>query len=343
MSMVITGGGTGGHLTIAKAIKEELNLRGIQPLFVGSTYGQDREWFEGDSGWEACYFLETSGVVNKKGLAKLGALKDIFKAMMQARAIITKHQSDVVFSVGGYSAAPASFAAMMMKKRFYMHEQNAVMGRLNKLLAPKATMLFSSYHVYADDAVTDYPVRDIFFQNARNRQDIKSIIFLGGSQGARTINDFALSVAKIVDKKGIKIIHQCGKNELDRCRKFYHDSSIDAEVFDFSKALEEKIKEADFAIARAGASTVWELTASGLPALFIPYPYAAGDHQYHNAKFLAEKKLALLQREEALHPDILEDIWQLDLKTISKNLRGMIAPDGAKKIVDIILDSTTTS
>ncbi len=334
MNIAITGGGTGGHLTIAKAIKEELNLRGIQPLFIGSTYGQDRAWFEKDAGWQAQYFLETSGVVNKKGLAKLGALKDIFKATMQARELIKKYQIDVVFSVGGYSAAPASFAALMMKKSFYMHEQNAVMGRLNRLLAPKAKMLFSSYH---DSVIKDYPVRDIFFKNARVRQTINTIIFLGGSQGASAINDFALSIAEELNQKGIKIIHQCGVRELEKCQKFYHDRGINAEVFDFSKELEGKIKEADFAICRAGASTVWELTASGLPALFIPYPYAAGDHQYHNAKFLVDKKLALLQREERLNRDILDDIFSLDLASISTNLQGMIAPDGAKKIVDVIV------
>jgi len=334
MRVAITGGGTGGHLTIAKAIKEELNLRGIRPLFIGSTYGQDRAWFEEDEGWEAKYFLETSGVVNKKGLAKLGALKDIFKATMKARSLITTQKMDVVFSVGGYSAAPASFAALMMKKDFYMHEQNAVMGRLNKLLLPKARMLFSSYH---DSVIKDYPVRDIFFQNARVRKKINTIIFLGGSQGASAINDFALMVAEELDNKGIKIIHQCGKRDLEKCQKFYHDKSINAEVFDFSKELEGKIKEADFAICRAGASTVWELTASGLPALFIPYPYAAGDHQYHNAKFLVDKKLAILQREDTLDTEILKQIESLDLAGVSSALQKMISPDGARKIVDVIV------
>ena len=334
MRVAITGGGTGGHLTIAKAIKEELNLRGIRPLFIGSTYGQDRAWFEEDEGWEAKYFLETSGVVNKKGLAKLGALKDIFKATMQARSLITTQKIDVVFSVGGYSAAPASFAALMMKKDFYMHEQNAVMGRLNKLLLPKARMLFSSYH---DSVIKDYPVRDIFFQNARVRKKINTIIFLGGSQGASAINDFALMVAEELDNKGIKIIHQCGKRDLEKCQKFYHDKSINAEVFDFSKELEGKIKEADFAICRAGASTVWELTASGLPALFIPYPYAAGDHQYHNAKFLVDKKLAILQREDTLDTEILKQVESLDLAGVSSALQKMISPDGARKIVDVIV------
>lgn len=334
MNIAITGGGTGGHLTIAKAIKEELNKRGIKPIFIGSTYGQDKAWFEEDEGWEEKYFFETSGVVNKKGFAKLGALVDIFKATISSRHIFKTHEIDAVFSVGGYSAAPASFAAIMARKKFYMHEQNAVMGKLNKLLAPKATMLFSSYH---DSLIKDYPIRDIYFDNARVRKEIKSIIFLGGSQGASSINDFALSIAKTLQEKEIKIIHQCGKRDLEKCQKFYHDKGIEVDLFDFSKELEEKIKEADFAICRAGASTVWELTASKLPALFIPYPHAAGNHQYHNARFLVDKGLALMATQDVLKPEILDDIFALDLQKMSEGLAIMIERDGAEKIVDVVL------
>jgi len=334
MNIAITGGGTGGHLTIAKAIKEELNRRGIKPIYIGSTYGQDKSWFEKDEGWGEKYFFETSGVVNKKGFAKLGALVDIFKATVSSRKIFKTHNIDAVFSVGGYSAAPASFAAIMAKKKFYMHEQNAVMGKLNKLLAPKATMLFSSYH---DSGIKDYPIRDIYFDNARVRKEIKTIIFLGGSQGATAINEFAMNSAKRLQEKEIKIIHQCGKRDLEKCQKFYHDKDIEVDLFDFSTELEEKIKEADFAICRAGASTVWELTASQLPALFIPYPYAAGNHQYHNARFLVDKKLALLATQDILKVDILEDIFALDLEKMSEGLAIMIERDGAEKIVDVVL------
>ncbi len=339
MNIAITGGGTGGHLTIAKAIKEELNKRGIKPLFIGSTYGQDKAWFQEDEGWEDKYFLETSGVVNKKGFAKIGALLDIFKATVEARRIFKTHEVEAVFSVGGYSAAAASFAAIASGKKFYMHEQNAIMGRLNKLLAPKATMLFSSYH---DSKIKDYPVRDIYFDNARVRKEIKTIIFLGGSQGASAINDFALSVAKKLKDRGINIIHQCGKRDLEKCKKFYHDNEIEVDLFDFSKHLEAKIKEADFAICRAGASTVWELTASQLPALFIPYPHAAGNHQYHNAKFLADKGLAMVVVQEALQPIMIDEILALDIEAMSKGLAIMTERDGAKRIVQTILAQATT-
>jgi UDP-N-acetylglucosamine--N-acetylmuramyl-(pentapeptide) pyrophosphoryl-undecaprenol N-acetylglucosamine transferase len=131
--IAITGGGTGGHLVIAKSIKEELNKQGIKPVFIGSTYGQDRAWFEDDEGWEEKYFFDTSGVVNKKGIKKLLSLTNILNYSFKTRKIFKKHNIKKVFSVGGYSAAPASFGAIMFNKPLFIHEQNAYMGKLNKI------------------------------------------------------------------------------------------------------------------------------------------------------------------------------------------------------------------
>ena len=201
-------------------------------------------------------------------------------------------------------------------------------------------MLFSSYH---DTQVRDYPVREVFFKEARVRQEIKTMIFLGGSQGASALNDFAMSVAQTLRDRGVKIIHQCGKRDLQKCQQFYHDRGLEVDLFDFSKHLEAKIKEADFAICRAGASTVWELTATKLPALFVPYPYAAGNHQYYNAKFLVDKNLALMVDQDALNPSVLETIFASDIQKMSEGLSSMIELDGAQKIVDAILAEATTS
>lgn len=335
MNVVITGGGTGGHLTIAKAIKEELNSRGLKPIFIGSNYGQDSAWFEKDEGFEKCYFFETSGVVNQKYFAKAAALFKIAKSMFAARAIFKKYEIDVVFSVGGYSAAPASFASVLFGKKLYIHEQNAVLGRLNKLLSSKAQTIFSSY--LESSPLKDYPVREIFFENARIREEIKTIIFLGGSQGATAINEFAMKAAPLLKEKGIKIIHQCGRADEERVKKFYTDMGIKADLFAFSNKLEAKIKEADFAICRAGASTLWELCASKLPALYIPYPYAAANHQFYNADFLAQKGLSFVKVQDELKSEDLETVLSADLVYMSEGLGRLIARDGAKKIVDYML------
>jgi len=335
VNIAITGGGTGGHFSIAKAIKEELNKRGIKPIYIGSTYGQDKAWFEEDAGFEKCYFFETSGVVNQKHLGNLLSLANILRASYSCNSIFKKHKIDAVFSVGGYSAAPASFASVFFSKKLYIHEQNGFLGKLNKLLKPKAKEIFSSY--LNDSAVKSYPVREIFFKNQRVRKEIKTIIFLGGSQGATAINEYAMKVSPLLKEKGIHIIHQSGKNDFEKLKEFYKQNDIKADLFAFSDTLQEKIKEADFAICRAGASTLWELTASLLPALYVPYPYAAADHQFYNANFLAEKNLSFVKREKELKKSDLEMILTSDIKQMSEGLGELINFGGAKEIVDFIL------
>ena len=329
--IVITGGGTGGHLSIARAVKEELNKRGIKPIFIGSANGQDRAWFGEDEGFSEKRFYDIRSVVDKGPVGKLKSMGKIFKAAWYAKHLMKEQGVDTVFSVGGYAAAPATLAAIWQRKRFYIHEQNAVMGRLNALFARKADAIFSPY--LEDSPVKDYPVSDIFFQNARVRTKIEKVIFLGGSQGAGAINDFAATIAPALHAKGIGIIHQSGEKEFDKMQAFYAAEGIPVDLFSFHKKLHEKISEADFAICRAGASTLWELAASQLPALYVPYPYASGDHQYFNAKYLADRDLSLVVRQDDLHPDLLEEILRADIGKMSEGLRGILAPDGAAKIV----------
>ncbi len=335
MKIAITGGGTGGHLSIAKAIKEELNKRGIKPIFIGATYGQDKAWFENDEGFEERYFFKTSGVVNQKYLGKIVALSKIIKSAFKCKSIFKKHDIKAVFSVGGYGAAPASFASVLFGKKLFIHEQNAVLGRLNKLLKPKADMIFSSYLQHSP--ISSYPVREIFFQNKRVRSEIKTIIFLGGSQGANAINEFAIKIAPMLKEKDISIIHQCGKKDREKLQKFYQEQKIDVDLFAFSHKLEEKIQKADFAICRAGAGTLWELAACGLPALYIPYPYAAADHQFYNADFLAKKSLSFVIREHDVSIKNLDMIFNCNIQKMSQGLINLIEADGAKKIVDYML------
>ncbi len=331
-NIAIVGGGTGGHLSIARSIKEALNRRGVKPIFIGSKSGQDQVWFGDDEGFEDKYFYDTQSVVDRGIFGKIKSLIKIAKASYSAQSILKKHEIDVVFSVGGYSAAPGSIAAILRKKRLYIHEQNAVMGKVNAIFAKKAAALFSPY--LQDSPVKDYPISEIFFDLSRVRTEIKTVIFLGGSQGASAINQFAMDIAKDLDNANIKIIHQCGNRDYEKLKKFYLKENITPDLFKFDKKLYLKIDQADFAISRAGASTLWELTASLLPALYIPYPYAAGDHQYFNAKFLADKKLAFLSRQENLNKKLLKTIIESDISSMSEGLRGLVSPDGADKIID---------
>lgn len=334
MRILITGGGTGGHLAIAKSIKEDLNKRGFEPIFVGSEVGQDRLWFENEGGFSQKFFLPTQGVVNKKGFKKFSALWQILQTSEKVREILAQNDIDAVFSVGGYAAAPASIAAIRTKTPLYIHEQNAITGRLNKLLSPFAKRVFSSFAPPYDP----YPVAERFFATRRLRKKLRTILFLGGSQGAKQINDIAIALAPHLQKRNIAIIHQTGKKDFHRVKEAYESIGIEAEVFDFRTDLPTFFAQADLAIARAGASSLWELSANALPTIFVPYPYAANNHQYFNAKFLVEKEAALLFTSIQ---ETLELLDTIDLTSMSQKLLHIAQPGGAKRIVDTIVADLT--
>ena len=297
----MTGGGTGGHLAIIKAVKEHLEESEL--VYVGSTKGQDKQWFQNDEDFSHTYFFETRGVVDQGALGKVKSLLMMAKAMFKSIKIIRKHKASVVFSVGGFSAAPMAFAAKLTGTPLVIHEQNAALGSLNKLLKPYATHFISSY--LDESPIKAYPIKQIFFDNAHVRDKVHTIIFLGGSQGAKTINTLALEMAPTLREKGIKIIHQSGANNIDEVKKSYEELGIEAEVFGFTTKLADYMNEADFAIARSGASTLWELSATAVPTLYIPNSYAAKDQQFYNAQFLVDINLAWMIRAKEIHEKIV--------------------------------------
>jgi UDP-N-acetylglucosamine--N-acetylmuramyl-(pentapeptide) pyrophosphoryl-undecaprenol N-acetylglucosamine transferase len=336
--IVVTGGGTGGHLKVAKAIIDELHNRGETVVFIGSQHGADKSWFENEKNIKYKYFLQTQGVVNQGFIGKIKSLWQIIKAINRSLDIFDNHNVKKVISVGGYSAAPASFATLFSSAKLYIHEQNSVMGKLNQITSKFASRVYSSYD--KNSRVKDYPVSKEFFEEARIRTDVKNIIFLGGSQGALAINNYALKIAPKLKELGINIIHQAGKNDYDRVKKEYEKLDIEVDLFDFTTDLIKKMQKADFAVSRSGASTLWELCANGLPALFIPYPYAAGDHQYYNAKFLQDKKLGFVCSQKDLDKfDLISILNDKNyIHKLSKGLVGVIELNGVELLVDDILE-----
>jgi len=335
MKLCITGGGTGGHLMIAEALVEAAVKEGHEIIFIGSTKGQDQKYFAERSNFSYVYFLETTGVVNQKGLGKVKALYKVFIAFLQARKLLKQHNIRAVYSVGGFSAAPASLASISLFKPLFIHEQNAVMGRLNALLKPFAKSFLSAYD--ADARIKGYPTKEVFSKTARVRESLECIIFLGGSHGAKAINDLALSVANQLNSRGVKIIHQAGEADFLRVEKAYKELGVEVELYAFTKELPALIQKADLAVSRAGASTLWELTANGCPAFYIPYPYAAGDHQFYNASFIVEHKMGWCEREgELLEEKFLAILDDLDLQTKSEKLLTYTQKDVASKMIQEI-------
>ena len=341
MSIIMTGGGTGGHLAIIKAVKEALLRQAheavaepAEVIYIGSTQGQDKQWFGEDEDFVQKYFFETRGVVNQGKLGKVKSLWMMTAAMFRSIKLIRKHKAKVVFSVGGFSAAPMAFAAKLTGTPLVIHEQNAALGSLNRLLKPYATQFISSY--LPESPIQAYPIKQVFFDKARIRERVETMIFLGGSQGAVAINTLALSLAPMLQERGIRIIHQAGERNIAEVKVAYEALGIEAEVFGFTTRLADYMAEADFAVARAGASTLWELSATALPTLFIPYPYAASDHQYHNAQFLVEKDLAWLMREDAIEAEQVIALLDADLQSRSQGLMTLIQRGGAAQIAALL-------
>lgn len=333
-TVIVTGGGTGGHLSVARSFIDEFHARGYNVIFVGSQKGQDKQWFEKYPKLYKSYFLDTKGVVNQKFIGKIFSLTMILRAVLRSRKIIKEYQVSKVISVGGFSAAAASFAAILTKTDFYIHEQNSVVGRLNKITSKYAKEIFSSY--LESSKVKDYPISKKYFDYSRIRKEVKTVIFLGGSQGARAINNFALRVAPRLHEMNIHIIHQTGKNDFNKIQDEYKKLGISVDVFDFSKELIEKMDQADFAVSRAGASTLWELVALGIPTFFIPYPHAAANHQYYNAKYLYENNLCFLQNENELDENFFFESINNEIELKSTQLIQTIQDNAVKNIVDII-------
>ncbi len=336
MSIIMTGGGTGGHLTIIKAVKEELLDEEL--IYIGSTKGQDQAWFKNDKQFKSTYFLPTQGVVNQGFFGKIKSAYMLIKATMKARKILKNADAKVVFCVGGFSAAPTSFAAKLLGIPLIIHEQNAAIGSLNKLLRSYATAFISSYE--ESSPIKAYPIKKEFFEKSRIRNEVKTLIFLGGSQGAQAINKLALKLTPMLKEKGIKIIHQAGERNIKEVEKSYKELGIEAEVFGFTTKLSDYMEQADFAIARSGASTLWELSAMACPTLYIPYPYAAGDHQYYNAKFLVDQDVAWIMRESELDVEKIMVLLDENMREKSEKLQNMIEKDGALQIAKLLTLTT---
>ncbi len=255
--------------------------------------------------------------------------------------------------MGGFSAGPASFASLLNKIPLYIHEQNAIKGSLNRYLSPKAKAVFSSYAFKdkGNHVVTSYPVQNVFFDHARTRTEIKHILFLGGSQGAKAINEFALLNAPKLTKQGIEITHICGSNSYERMRIYYQELGLLDKIalFAFHNNIIEVMQKADLCVSRAGASSVWELCANGLPTIFIPYPFASNNHQYYNVlEFEKENLCYIVPQNELLPRKLFEVIRKLNQKDdqdkknltlISDKLQKKIAKDGAKTIIEKILSA----
>lgn len=294
--IVITGGGTGGHLfpgiAIARAFQQRMEDTAI--LFVGTGRELERRVL-GEAGYR-------HAVIRVKGLKGMGIFRQLRSlaslpgALLRAGAILWGFKPAVVVGVGGYAAGPVCLAARIMGIPVCLQEQNSLPGITNRLLARVAQRIYTSFseshaHFPVDKIrLVGNPVREEIIDIGRQTSQREAnrpftVLVAGGSQGARSINTAVIDMLAHIDEHtSLQLIHQCGPDDLERVRQAYASAGVPARTEAFFKDMDRQYAQADLVVCRAGATTVAELTCIGLPAIFIPFPHAADNHQEINAR-----------------------------------------------------------
>jgi UDP-N-acetylglucosamine--N-acetylmuramyl-(pentapeptide) pyrophosphoryl-undecaprenol N-acetylglucosamine transferase len=344
MRVIVAGGGTGGHVIPALAIAQELQSNyGAEVRFIGTARGIENRLVPA-----AGFRLElvTVGGLNRVDLAtKLKTLFDLPYAVVQSAGIISEFRPDAMIGVGGYASGPAMLAASLMSVPMLAFEPNVFPGIVNRALAPMvraAAVHFAATQRYFRNAVvTGVPVRRAFFEVPQRTQDgPPTLLVFGGSQGAHAINvavsDSLRAIGEAVP--GIHIIHQTGDKDFETVRTEAARSGISVEVSRFIDNMPGAFARADLLICRSGASTVAEITAAGRPAIFVPLPTAADDHQRHNAETLANAGAArLVPQSELTRARFVQEIVSLLrdralLRQMSVTARKFAHPEAAAEI-----------
>lgn len=355
--LLIAGGGTGGHLFPGIAIAREFMARNAQNAVLFVSTGNP---FERKTLLRAGFPLETVSVAGIKGRGiwqKLKSLALIPLGIVQSGWIIKSFKPDLVLGVGSYAAGPVVLTAWMAGIPVVLHEQNILPGITNRALARFARRIYVSFENTAgrfDTAkvrLTGNPVRREILSPAAvedreddrrpDRASVLNILIAGGSQGAHAINMAVVAALPLVQQKeGLRIVHQTGAADEDHVRAAYAAQGVNAVVGAFFEDMDRRYRQADLIICRAGATTVAEITAVGKAAIFIPFPFAADDHQKFNAEALAAQGAAEMIEEKHLAPaDLAERIDRfandrLALDRMADQARKLGRPEAARLIVD---------
>jgi UDP-N-acetylglucosamine--N-acetylmuramyl-(pentapeptide) pyrophosphoryl-undecaprenol N-acetylglucosamine transferase len=351
MRVLIAGGGTGGHVIPALAIARELVSRyAAEVLFVGTARGMENRLVP-QAGF-GLMRIEVGALKNVGLLTQLRTLAGLPGAIVQARKIIKVFAPDVVVGVGGYASGPAMAAAILGKIPTLAFEPNLVPGFANKIIGRRVTAAavhFDETRKYFNHAqVVGVPVRQEFFfsQAGRADQHPPTLLVFGGSQGAHAINAAVTGAITEIRERipGLRVIHQTGERDYNDVQAAYARARAPAEVSAFIDNMPQIFGQADLLLCRSGASTVAEVTAAGKPAIFVPFPQAADDHQRRNAEAIVAGGAAVMIPQAELTPqrlattvvDLLLDPGRL--KTMSERARSLGHADAAGRMARMVAE-----
>jgi len=351
---VVAAGGTGGHMFPAEALARELASRGWRVVLATDARGQH---YAHAFPAEERLALDAATGRGPIGLLKAGLA--IWRGVGQAKSAFDRTGADVVVGFGGYPSAPALVAAILQKRPTLIHEQNAVLGRTNRMLAPRVGGVASAFPtlgrapeaVKARAQVVGNPVRpDIraLFDRAYVAPAGDGpihVLVTGGSQGARILSETApraLAALPEAIRNRLKVQQQSRPETLDSARQIYLEAGIEAEVAPFFRDMADRLSKAHLVIGRAGASTCSELAVAALPSVLIPLKIAMDDHQTLNARALSDAGAARVIAEDdvtvdsltAVLADILSDPAKMTV--MSAAARSVAIPDAATRLADLV-------
>ncbi len=359
MRLLIAGGGTGGHLFPGIAVAEEFLSRDAsnEVLFVGTEAGIEARALP-DSGYRL-KTIATAGIRGKSGFSKAKSIALLLYAYSQSRQILREFKPELVLGVGGYASGPVVLASRGMVIPRFIHEQNAIPGFTNKVLARVADKVFISleesrqFFPAERTLLTGNPLRRQILdtlddaprhENRGTPHDFHLLVF-GGSRGAHAVNMAILASLPLLKSLGVglTVTHQTGGDDLEQVREGYRAAAVQGEVVPFIHNMAAEYGKADLIVCRAGATTIAEVTACGKSCIFIPFPHAVDDHQRRNAEALLKEQAGfmLLERElteEALGRlilDLANDPARVSLA--AQNARRIARLDAARLIVDEML------
>jgi UDP-N-acetylglucosamine--N-acetylmuramyl-(pentapeptide) pyrophosphoryl-undecaprenol N-acetylglucosamine transferase len=347
MRAILAGGGTGGHVIPALAIANELKKSyAAEVLFIGTARGIESRLVPA-AGYPL-QLVRVGALKNVSLMTRARTAFDLPRAVWDAGRMLNEFAPDVVIGVGGYASGPAMLAALVKHIPTLAFEPNVVPGFANRVVArfvSWAAVHFEETAKYFRNAeVTGVPVRQAFFEIGAKRSGVPTLLVFGGSQGAHAINEAMIRCLPELQRQapGIHIIHQTGERDYNDALAAYKSltstTGEPAEVFKFIEDMPAAFARADLLVCRSGASTVAEITAAGKPAIFVPFPRAADDHQRVNAEALARSGAAVVVEESKL-----EGVWLAEtiaallgdprrLQAMSEAACGLAHPDAARDI-----------
>jgi len=359
---IISGGGTGGHIFPALAIAGEIRKRDPEAsvLFVGANGKMEME--KVPAAGFPIIGLPVEGLQRKIGFRNFIVIYKLIISLFKASGILKSFKPDVVVGVGGYASGPLLRMAAKRKIPTIIQEQNSYAGVTNRLLAAKAGKICVAYHgmekYFPKDKIvlTGNPIREELVSRPFDKaaacaffgipDNLPVVLILGGSLGARTINESILGGMEMLEKEEIRVLWQTGRLYYDRINNVLNGKQLkNIKYFDFINRMEMAYGASDIIVSRAGATTISELCMLGKPVILVPSPNVAEDHQTKNAMALVRNNAAVIVSDGEAREKLVRQVIELlhnpsHRSELAKNCYKMALPDSAAKIVDEIVKLT---